>query len=544
MKKEDNCYIEDILKSNKTKAIEQKTDDGENNNDDINKLKTENNEKEKKLGDNIIQMDEKNNYNLHEVTDKNPFSKALKGGAIACGAGVGGIYGSLAACMLFNSVYLGSAITGELYLAGYAFFGGLASFGIGLIVAAPSLLGYGVYKYLRWNKDRNRQEFFKNFGEVKMSPEKEVYLKAINKIDKYFNNFISNDDNETKWRIINIQNYISSIIDIYINIENKKFNSSLELMKSENNQYKIEELIKKMNYEVTILAKNISKINFELMRIITSSVSTDIKTIFDEGIPYFREFIKIFGPLKIDEKKEKTIDESMTKLIQEMKWILEKKMQIAFNNFDSNIYVKSFGAYLIQKFGDKKNYDLDMDQNTFISNCNDFLIQPIADRSIYYGVLSLFCKFTTIVQDIAIKKKDINYNKNKEKLENMNQGSANNEVYKSSIILGNTQKNEEEEDIAKSKTALNIKDKSQIPNNNENINITFIIEKKKIIIIQAQSGMSIYSLINRFNQKVGYDNNYIKKYLIDDKIILDPSSNETLQEKGLTDKTKIMIYNE
>ena len=110
-----------------------------------------------------------------------------------------------------------------------------------------------------------------------------------------------------------------------------------------------------------------------------------------------------------------------------MKWILEKKMKIGFNNFDSNIFVKSFGAYLFQKYEEKKNYDLDMDQSIFISNCNDFLIQPIADRSIYYGVLSLFCKFTKIVQDIAIKKKDIMYNKNKEKIESMKQELINDE---------------------------------------------------------------------------------------------------------------------
>ena len=53
----------------------------------------------------------------------------------------------------------------------------------------------------------------------------------------------------------------------------------------------------------------------------------------------------------------------------------------------------------------KKKYELDIDQYTFISNCRDFLIQPIADKSIYYGVLSLYFKFTQIVQDIAIKKR-------------------------------------------------------------------------------------------------------------------------------------------
>ena len=134
------------------------------------------------------------------------------------------------------------------------------------------------------------------------------------------------------------------------------------------------------------------------------------------------------------------------------------------------------------------------------------------------------------------------YNKNKEKIESMNQESINDEVYQSSIMIGNTQR--KEEDIARSKTESNIKDKSQIPNNNKNISIIFVVGKSKKIIIQAQNDMSINSLINRFKQKTGYDNNFAKKYLIDDKIILDPSSKETLQEKELTDQTQIMAYNE
>ena len=98
------------------------------------------------------------------------------------------------------------------------------------------------------------------------------------------------------------------------------------------------------------------------------------------------------------------------------------------------------------------------------------------------------------------------YNKNKEKIESMNQESINDEVYQSSIMIGNTQR--KEEDIARSKTESNIKDKSQIPNNNKNISIIFVVGKSKKIIIQAQNDMSINSLINRFKQKTGYDNNY------------------------------------
>ena len=89
-----------------------------------------------------------------------------------------------------------------------------------------------------------------------------------------------------------------------------------------------------------------------------------------------------------------------------------------------------------------------------------------------------------------------------------------------------------------------MKNNLQTPGNDENINIIFIIEKSKKLLIQAQNTMSVNSLINRFNQKTGYDNNYIKKYLIDDKINLDPSSTETLQEKQLTDYIQIMAYKE
>ena len=89
-----------------------------------------------------------------------------------------------------------------------------------------------------------------------------------------------------------------------------------------------------------------------------------------------------------------------------------------------------------------------------------------------------------------------------------------------------------------------MKNNLQTPGNNENINIIFIIEKSKKLLIQAQNTMSVKSLINRFNQKTGYDNNYIKKYLIDDKINLDPSSTETLQEKQLADYSQIMSYKE
>ena len=111
MKKEDNCYIEGILNSYKTKEIMQKNDDGNDN-----KLKTEN-KKENKLGDSVIQLDENNNYNLHAVPDCNPFSTYLKKGAIYYGIGKETSYGAIGLYVISGS---SGPILGLTYLGGLA----------------------------------------------------------------------------------------------------------------------------------------------------------------------------------------------------------------------------------------------------------------------------------------------------------------------------------------------------------------------------------------------------------------------------------------
>jgi len=667
MKKDNTCYIEDILNSNKSKN-EKKTDDD--------KAKIEDNEKEKKLGYNLIEFNEKNNYDLYAVSDKNPFSTALIGGAIATGAGMTAAGGSIAACIVFDSKFLMST-AGEVFAAGFAFLGGIAFPGIGIVVVVPSLLGLGAYKLYKMNKENKRKEFFKDFEEAKMKTEKEVYLFAINKIDNYFNEYISDDDEETLAKIINIQNYICLIINKYIDIGNNRFNSSVELIKNDNNQDKIEELIKMINDEITITLKNIAKIRSELMRTLTSSANTDIKKIFDEGIPYFKEFIKIFGPLRIDEENEKFINEKIEKLIQEMKWILENKMNDGFKNFNSKKFLNSFEDYLKEQYKEKHNYDIDITQKTFINNCNDFLIQPIADKSMYYGVLSLYFKFAKIILDIAVRLKDMNYNNNKEKLQNIKQISKRDEIFRTNTMKKNIPVKEKE--YIPSSNTMKIQNTNQLnkdldippclpvnmpnmipgympnmiqenmpnmtpgympnmiqenmlnmipgnmpnmipgympnmiqenmpnmiqenmpnmipgnmpniipinpminsqknivplynqaplannynninnfdDNNNNNSQISkkheflslpfIIIEKNKEnlqILVQVTNEMSIKNTINNFKTKMCCDISFFKKYLIDDKIELDPSSEETLQAKGINEHTKIMAYKE
>jgi len=143
------------------------------------------------------------------------------------------------------------------------------------------------------------------------------------------------------------------------------------------------------------------------MKIILSFPGKKRKDIFNQGIPLFKEFIKNFGPLKIDKKEEKEIDKFIDEIVEIMKDILEKKMESAFKQFDSKTYIKSFNRELEAKYNEKKDLE-NIPEKDFISNCKDFILEPIAEYSQNYGILSLFLKFTLIIQEICVKKKDEN----------------------------------------------------------------------------------------------------------------------------------------
>ena len=313
--------------------------------------------------------------------------------------------GSIAACIVFDSIYLVSTAR-EIFAAGFPFLGGLSFTGIGLVVIVPSFLGFGSYKLYKMNKDKKRNEFFKNFDDIKMKIERQIYLYIINKIDNYILKPILSEDNEINSKIHYCQEYINTIIGIYINIDNNRFNLILESVKNNFSQDKKEKIFNKINNDIKITIINISKIRLELMKIVASSLNKDIIiNIFKEGLPLFREFIRIFRPLNIDKEIQDQIDENIEKIISEMKWILEQKMQIYFKNFKPKTFKNSFQVHLAQEFEKKTKLDINIKKSDFINNCNDFLIEPISEKSNNYGVLALFFKFMNIVQDNVSKKR-------------------------------------------------------------------------------------------------------------------------------------------
>ena len=391
----DHCYIENIIKNEKqTKKEEDEKEEKQNS-----KTKENDNEdekiKKKKLGENIIKEGETENFDINLDIEQNPFKKALVGGAVAYGTGIIATWGSIATCIILDSVSTAA-------VAGYI--GGCLLSGMGFVVAIPSLLGFGIYKLYNMNKEKRRKEFFDSFKLDKMQVEREVQLYVISKIDNYFNRYISDKDIETKNLIEEFEKNINSIVDIYIKIDEERIYSCPQ-----------KNVMHKLNEDNSIVLQNIPKIRKELMQKILGLNDQVVLNIFNEGIPLFKEFIKNFGPQRIDTKIEKEIDGKYIKRIISIMTKLLNNMKTGFDKFDTAHFLKSFDSYLTKKYEDKKKLD-DKTESYFISDINDFIITPIGDMSKNYGVLSLYFKFTMIIQNIAIEKKEANYNKNKKKL--------------------------------------------------------------------------------------------------------------------------------
>ena len=235
-------------------------------------------------------------------------------------------------------------------------------------------------------------------------------------------------------------------------------------------------------------------------------------------------------------------------------------MKIAFNKFDTKSFLNSFDLKLEELYEEKKKLD-DIPKKDFINHCKDFIIEPIANNFQNYGVLSLFFKFTLMIQKICAKKKADNFNLMKEKIINHNQKN-NFVVNNPTFNLDMNQNNQMQETIDPNllldqnmgdNAAPLFQDMLEIPksmnkamvnNNNENLNqnitIEFILSNKKIDI-KGDLNMTVEELIERFQILLCKDNIIINKYLINDEIELNPSSKKTLKDSGITSDIKIMV---
>ena len=370
--------------------------------------------------------------------------------------------------------------------------------GIGIILAVPGLLGFGGYKIYKTIKDKARKEFFESFNLPKMVVEKEFQSFAISKIDKYFIKMCSIENKKEIEKEIN--ECINNIIETYILIDDNKLESLINL--GENN------LLEKIYRDSEIIANNIPKIRQELMEIILTDPNKNLKQSFEKVIPMFKEFIYNFGPQTIEQEDQKKIDKNIERVIEIMKDMIDKKIAIAIKKFDKKFFKKSFEIELDTRYEQKKQLD-DIKKSKFIDNCNDFIIEPLADNVKNYGILSLVFYFTLMIQKICVDKKLENYKKNKDKLQN---------------LLENSPKQKEDTIY---------------------INIIFIINKKdkvEKINIKGNNEMTVEELISNIKNKIGDENYNIKRCLIANKTEVSLTSKEKLQDLGIGENTEIMLY--
>ena len=355
-------------------------------------------------------MKEKKNLGLKFNTTSNPFTGALIGGTAVAGVGAAAVGESIAACLAFDSVFLMSVATGEVFAAGWGVVGGVFLGGLGLLVAIPTLLGFGAYKLYRINKEKKFKEFYENFEDDKKKVEREIRQNVIAKIDKYFTKALLINDDTIKLKIDDINNMVNDILKILIKEDDIRVESSIETIKKNDSNSQISDLLTKLYEQSKLVLKNFIKIRQELIKTILNSTEKDLKKTFEEGIAFFKEFIKAFGPQQISKQ-----------IISKMKALLgEEKISIRFKEFNQKTFKNNFSLYLREKFNEKKekNKDETLVEKNFIENCNDFIIEPIANSSKNWGILSFYMYFTNAIQNIGVKLKGENFNKNKEKIEN------------------------------------------------------------------------------------------------------------------------------
>ena len=292
-----------------------------------------------------------------------------------------------------------------------AFWAGFASFGIGLI----PLIGGATYLLFQKNKINRIKEFYKNFDSNEKKIEKEIREYVINKICKYYLKHIAS---ELEKSIKNLNNHLNEIIQGFITIDNDKLGLTIDSIKeSVNIEDEKNNILDKLNKDRQLFVKNYIKIRLELIKIyMTSTISKIDSSSFQLGIPLFKEFIKSFGPQRIDKEKEKKIDNNIEEIIKTMKEIFDLKMKNSFDNFDANIFKTSFTNYLKEKYLEKvENGEDNIEEKDFIFNCNKYIIDLISAQTYNWGIISFYMFFLSSIINLYLPIKEDNYKKNERK---------------------------------------------------------------------------------------------------------------------------------
>lgn len=233
------------------------------------------------------------------------------------------------------------------------------------------------------------------------------------------------NEKDLKSMLKDINNSVNEAIKILINEDNLRLESAIELIKKDDSiplETQKKKLIEKLIKESKLVITNFIKIRQEIFKVILNSTNKDIIKTFNEGIPFFKEFIKAFGPQQISKQNEEKINNYLEKIILKTKTILEEKFSLRIKEFDKKTFMNSFSVYLREQYNKKKelNQTEDIIEKEFISDCQDFIIEPIANNSKNWGILSFYMFFCNSIQNNGVKLKEENFNLSVEKIKNIN----------------------------------------------------------------------------------------------------------------------------
>jgi len=185
---------------------------------------------------------------------------------------------------------------------------------------------------------------------------------------------------------------------------------SLPLLLHSNTLYNL------LNQKFKNMTNNVKQILNELIKAILSSQKNDKTDIFNEVVPIFKNFVKKLCRENIDINSEKAIDENIDEIIVIMKEMLNDHLKIGIDYFNSNKekFISNFEDYIKKQY--QKKEEKSMIENDFVNMCLDFIVKPISNNYIKFGILYLYNFVKNIIIGYSFEVYNESFKKEKENI--------------------------------------------------------------------------------------------------------------------------------
>ena len=164
------------------------------------------------------------------------------------------------------------------------------------------------------------------------------------------------------------------------------------------------------------MTNNVKQISNELTKAILNSQNADKTNIFNEVLPIFKDFIKKLCRENIDINSEKAIDENINEIIVIMEEMLNDQLEVGIKyfNYSKEKFISDFEDYIKMQY--QKKEEKSMKENDFVNMCLDFIVKPITNNYIKFGILYLYNFVKNVIIGYSFQVYDENFKKEKENI--------------------------------------------------------------------------------------------------------------------------------